>query len=124
MIFAQTVEVGNSLNEWTSDQGVAVVLLFLIVISLGLAGWKILNWTGSNIIVPMKDAMIAHLSTTDRTMNAMQQSLESMHEELRQDKNLHEKTHAKQDALHAQQTDIAQKIVDIGRRDFKANPPA
>lgn len=96
---AQVEQVGNSLSQWTQNNGLAVVLLFLVLISLGIAAWKTLNWSAANVVIPMRDSIITHLTNTDKTMDSMRDSLEGMHREMTDNKNLTQSIHSKLDKL-------------------------
>lgn len=99
MPVAQVEQVGNSLSQWTQNNGLAVVLLFLVLISLGIAAWKTLNWSAANVVIPMRDSIITHLTNTDKTMDSMRDSLEGMHREMTDNKNLTQSIHSKLDKL-------------------------
>lgn len=99
MPLAQVENVGNNLSMWTANNGLAVVLLFVVLISGGLAIWKIMNWTGTNVALPMRDAIITHLTNTDKTMNTMSDTLGGIAEELKTARTSHEQIHRKLDDL-------------------------
>lgn len=75
-LLAQVDQVGNSLSNWTANNGLAVVLLFMVLISLGLAGWRTLNWSATNVIIPMRDAFTKHLDATNETMQEVCKELQ------------------------------------------------
>lgn len=109
MILAQAEQIGNSLSTWTENNGLAVVLLFMVLISLGFASWKILNWAAANVVIPMRDSFISHLSRTDKTMESMEGTLTGIHAEMQTARSDRESLQTKHDLLHA-------KIDEIGRR--------
>jgi Na+-transporting methylmalonyl-CoA/oxaloacetate decarboxylase gamma subunit len=87
------LELGSNLSTWTTNNGLAVVLLFLIL----LAMWRTFSWLAKNVIVPTKDAVISHLINTDKTMESMQKTMEGMHSELQKTAASHESLHTKID---------------------------
>ena len=112
MILAQVDQVGNSLSTWTQNNGLAVVLLFMVLISLGFAGWKTLNWLAAkfdwiitNIIIPMRDSITSHLTQTDKTMEAMGDTLTGLHDEMKQTREI---VTAKHDLITAKLDEIRQ----------------
>lgn len=87
-------ETGDTLSRWTLDNGLAVVLLFIgiaaVLYVVVYQGRKVFMWVGANIILPLKDAAITHLATTDAamkttssTMQEMQVTFTGIHEEIK-----------------------------------------
>lgn len=98
-LLAQVDQVGNSLSNWTANNGLAVVLLFMVLISLGLAGWRTLNWSAANVIIPMRDAFTKHLDATNETMQEVKTSMQGMHQELQHTRSSQELLHSKFDSV-------------------------
>lgn len=96
---AQVEQVGNTISSWTANNGLAVVLLFMVLISLGLAAWRTLNWSASNVVIPMRDAFIKHLDATDATMNSVKESMREIHTEIQSARTSQDSLHAKIDEL-------------------------
>lgn len=89
-----------------SDYGLATVLLFLLLISLGLGFWKLANWSGTNILIPLKNAAIqhlddlrVHLTNSDETMRAVKTSMQTMETTLVSLDTSHKTIHAKLDEI-------------------------
>ncbi len=87
-------KTGDILSRWTLDNGLAVVLLFIgiaaVLYVVVYQGRKVFLWVGTNIILPLKDAAITHLATTDTamkttssTMKEMQTTFMGIHEEIK-----------------------------------------
>jgi hypothetical protein len=112
---AQVEQVGNSLSSWTANNGLAVVLLFMVLISIGLAGWRTMNWSASNVVIPMRDAFIKHLDTTDETMQEVKTSMQGIHAEIQQTRSSQDLLHSKQDLLH-------NKLDELSKRSCKTSP--
>jgi hypothetical protein len=72
MMFAQT--------DWTwlTNQGLAVGLL----IAIGLGLYRLLSWTGTNVVTPMKDAAVKHLDTVGVTLTEATDSLRKINVKL------------------------------------------
>lgn len=66
---------GDAVGKWTQDYGIAVVLLFGGLFALAFAAWKITRWTGQNILIPLRDAGISHLSKTDATLESVKDTM-------------------------------------------------
>jgi len=66
---------GDAVGRWTQDYGIAVVLLFGGLFALAFAAWKISSWTGKNILIPLRDAGISHLSKTDATLESVKDTM-------------------------------------------------
>jgi hypothetical protein len=56
--------------------GVVLVILFLV----GLAVWRVLSWTGSQIFIPARDKMFAHLDVVNETMKDGSEMLRKLSE--------------------------------------------
>ena len=110
MILAQVDQVGNSLSTWTQNNGLAVVLLFMVLISLGFAAWKTLNWSAANIVLPMRDSFISHLGRTDNTMEKMDRTMDAMGETLT---GLHDEIKATREIIHSKHDVINAKLDEI-----------
>jgi hypothetical protein len=87
------LELGNGFSTWTTNHGLAVVLVFLFLFGV----WRTLSWSAKNVIVPVKDAVISHLVNTDKTMESMQETMKGMHSELQKTTASHESLHTKFD---------------------------
>ena len=99
---AQLEQTGNNLSNWTANNGLAVVLLFMVLISLGLAGWRTLNWSASNVVIPMRDAFVKHLDNTDETMQEVKRSMQGIHSEI-------QSTRSSQDLLHHKLDELSKR---------------
>lgn len=109
-ILAQVDQVGNSLSTWTQNNGLAVVLLFMVLISLGFAAWKTLNWSAANIIIPMRDSFISHLGRTDNTMEKMDKTMDTMGDTLT---GLHDEIKATREIITTKHDVINAKLDEI-----------
>lgn len=66
ILLAQSVEgIGNSIEKWTQNNGLAVVLLFIAMVAGGYAAIKISRWLGNVIIIPLRDAAISYLQRSE-----------------------------------------------------------
>jgi len=64
---------------WVFNQGFAGGLLLLV----GFGIYFAIRWFGDNIAVPMRDAMVGHLTTTTATMKDISQTLEDTHDQIK-----------------------------------------
>ena len=113
MILAQVDQVANNLSTWTQNNGLAVVLLFMVLISLGFAAWKTLNWSAANIVIPMRDSFISHLGRTDSTMAKMDETMGTMGDTLT---GLHEEIKATREIIHSKHDVISAKLDEIKKK--------
>lgn len=60
--------------SWIANQGLAVAIL----VSIGWAMYRGIQWTGTTIISPLKDAAIAHLETATKSMKDISTSMHSI----------------------------------------------
>lgn len=114
------VATGNALSSWVTNNGVATVLLFTLIIVGCLALWKLSSWSAVSIFIPMRDRFFGHLDDlkthlmkSDETMNEFQGSLKSVESTL---VGLHQQAASIVDShtrLHA-------KIDEIGKQKCKA----
>jgi hypothetical protein len=109
-ILAQVDQVGNSISTWTQNNGLAVVLLFMVLISLGFAAWKTLNWSAANIVIPMRDSFISHLGRTDNTMEKMDKTMDTMGDTLT---GLHDEMKATREIVTSKHDLINAKLDEI-----------
>lgn len=112
-ILAQVDQFGNSISTWTQNNGLAVVLLFMVLISLGFATWKTFNWSAVNIVIPMRDSFISHLGKTDNTMEKMDKTMDVMGETLT---GLHDEIKATREIIHTKHDVISAKLDEIRQR--------
>lgn len=56
--------------------GVVLVILFFI----GLAMWRVLTWTGSNVVIPARDRIFKHLDVVNETMRDVSENLGKLSE--------------------------------------------
>lgn len=56
--------------------GVVLVILFLV----GLGVWRVLSWTGSQVVIPARDRMFAHLDVVNETMKDGSEMLRKLSE--------------------------------------------
>lgn len=117
-ILAQVDQVGNSLSTWTQNNGLAVVLLFMVLLSFGFAAWKTLNWSAANIIIPMRDSFISHLGRTDKTMENMDQTMGTMGETLT---GLHDEIKATREIVTSKHELINAKLDEIRQHKCQAS---
>lgn len=67
MLFAQIdVDTARKLMTEQNYTVAGVVLLILFVVGLGV--WRVLSWTGAQVIIPARDRMFAHLDIVNTTM--------------------------------------------------------
>jgi hypothetical protein len=74
MLFAQidAETVKKLLTEQNyTVAGVVLVILFFV----GLAVWRVLSWTGTNVVIPARDRMFKHLDRVDSTMQDVSEML-------------------------------------------------
>lgn len=64
---------------WVFNQGFAAGLLLLTAFGLYYA----LRWFGAAVVIPVRDALVAHLSATTATMKDIGQTLEGTHDEIK-----------------------------------------
>lgn len=122
-ILAQVDQVGNSISTWTQNNGLAVVLLFMVFISVGFAVYKTskwgaakFDWVVTNIVIPMRDSFMSHLSRTDKTMENMDQTMDAMGSTLI---NLHDEIKATREMVHSKHEVINAKLDQI--RELKSS---
>lgn len=72
--------------SWLTNQGLAVGML----IAVGLAGWRVCSWAGSNVVLPLKDSAINHLQETNKAMksnaeatSALTETIGNLHTDVR-----------------------------------------
>jgi len=75
--------------QWINN-GIAVVIL----IAIGFATWRVIDWSASNIVVPLKDGALRHLDETNKALtksadatDRLASHLDSMHDDVRDIKN-------------------------------------
>lgn len=76
--------IGDSLSQWTQNNGLAVVLLFAAILIGCYATMKVSRWMGSNILLPLKDAAIGHLKRTDDTLSTVKDTLQEISTQMRE----------------------------------------
>jgi hypothetical protein len=77
MLLAQIdAEVARKIMTEQNYTVAGVVLAILIVVALAV--WKVLSWTGTNVIIPARDRVFAHLDIVNSTMRDVSCSLGSL----------------------------------------------
>jgi hypothetical protein len=74
-VFVLAQDIAPTHFAYWFNQGFAV----LVVIALGWAVYGWIRWAGVNLLVPLKDAGIAHLKETTTTMKSLQVTLADQH---------------------------------------------
>ena len=114
------VATGNAVSSWITDNGVATVLLFAVLLVGSLALWKFASWSAGAIWIPIRDRFFSHLDDlkihlqkSDETMNEFQGSLKSFENTLVGLNQTATQIADSQKMLHA-------KVDEIGKQKCKA----
>ena len=73
-----SIAAGNSLSQWAANNGLAVVLLLILLLAI----WRAASWCAGAFLMPMRDGALKHLETVGTTLRSVQDSLHSMDEKL------------------------------------------
>ena len=73
-----TIAAGNALTQWAANNGLAVVLLLMLIFAI----WRVSSWCAVAFLIPMRDGALKHLDTVGTTLKSVQESLTSMDEKL------------------------------------------
>ncbi len=79
---ATITQTGNSISQWTANNGLAVVMLILFFVVGIFFVWKLSSWLGSQLFIPLRDAAIKHLNDVGTVMHSVNDSLHQMREEM------------------------------------------
>lgn len=116
---ADPVSTGNALSSWITDNGVATVLLFTVLLVGTLAVWKLASWSAVAIFIPLRDRFFSHmddlkthLERSDVTMTEFQGTLKSVESTLVGLNQTAIKLANSHDSLHA-------KVDEIGKQKCK-----
>jgi|GEM_PF-6796710 len=74
MLLAQ-IDAESARRLMTEQNYTVAGVVLLILIALGLAIWKVLSWTGTNVIVPARDRVFLHLDVVNATMKDVSSNL-------------------------------------------------
>lgn len=61
------------------NNGIAVIAL----IAAYFAGSKVVKWVGENVVCPVKDAAINHLTETTTAVKSLSESIPAMHRDIK-----------------------------------------
>lgn len=64
---------------WLVNQGLAIAIIF----GLAMGGWRIIDWSATNLWIPLRDAAIGHLAEFQKTMREVSKELTGQHESIR-----------------------------------------
>ena len=77
------VSVTEQITESAGNNGLALTLLVVFLVVGTFCGWKTISWIAANVVVPVRDAIINHLKTTDAAMQSMERTMRDFEETLR-----------------------------------------
>lgn len=63
---------------WFLNNGLAVAL----IIAFLYGSWRIILWSGKNVVLPLRDAAVTHLANVDSTLRSVSNSLTAIDEKL------------------------------------------
>ena len=71
----------ETVKKLLTEQNYTVAGVVLVILAcVGFALWRILSWTGNNVVIPARDRMFKHLDRVDETMREAAEVLPTLAE--------------------------------------------